>query len=147
MIIVPSTYWGGERNRCTITTPNGLQVLSVPVYDSRKQQPIDDVRICYMHSWQRQHWSAIFSAYGKTPYFDYYADYIRPIYQVKHEFLVDLNNKTAYVLSCLLHNERPNLLNREKLTDDLWANRGQTFCHPHLLDILFEYGPEGLTKI
>lgn len=129
---VHSTYWGGERNRCIITTPQGPLTLSVPVYDSRKIQPIEDIRICYMHSWQHQHWSALYSAYGKTPYFDYYADYIRPVYEKQPKYLMDLNSETAYILECLLHNRRP--------AAEIELVEG--IHHPHMLDLLFEYGPE-----
>lgn len=133
-MILPTTYWGGERNRCEITTPNGVQQLSVPVYDSRKAQPVEDIRICYMHSWQRQHWSALFSAYGKTPYFDYYADYIHALYEKQPTFLVDLNNETAYILYSLFHNERP----------DAYHEDFVPICQPNALDLLFNNGPEAL---
>lgn len=136
-MIVPSTYWGGELNRCEITTPNGVMRLSVPIYDSRRQQPVQDIRICYMHSWQRQHWSALFSAYGKTPYFDYYADYIRPLYEKQPTWLIDLNDETATILQALLSNCRP----EELLTP------AQPICHPRLLDLLMEYGPEARLRL
>ena len=135
-MILPTTYWGGERNRCAITTPNGVQQLSIPVYDSRKEQPVEDIRICYMHSWQRQHWSALFSAYGKTPYFDYYADYIHAVYKKQPTFLVDFNNETAYILYSLFHNERPSAYHEDFVP----------ICHPHALDLLFNEGPAGMIK-
>lgn len=125
-------YWGDELNRVTISTPNGPLRLSVPLYDARKKQPLEDVRICYMHSWQRQHWTAIFSAYGKTPYFEYYADYIRPIYEKQPVFLVDLNNETNYVLHCLIRNTRPEAV----------AQAVEAIHQTGILDLLFEKGPE-----
>lgn len=127
-----STYWGDELNRVTISTPNGPLRLSVPLYDARKKQPVEDIRICYMHSWQRQHWTAIFSAYGKTPYFEYYADYIRPIYEKQPTYLVDLNNETNYVLRCLISNTRPEAV----------ARIVEAIHQPGILDLLFEKGPE-----
>lgn len=127
-----STYWGDELNRVTISTPNGPLRLSVPLYDDRKKQPLEDVRICYMHSWQRQHWTALFSAYGKTPYFEYYADYIRPIYEKQPVFLVDLNNETNYVLRCLIANTRPEAV----------VHVVEAIHQPGILDLLFEKGPE-----
>lgn len=130
-MILPSTYWGGELNRCTITTKNGPMLLSVPIYDSRKQQEVQDIRICYMHAWQRQHWAAIYSAYGKTPYFEYYADYIRPLYERQPKWLVDLNDETAYILSSLVHNQQP-----------VAPQPVEPIIRPNILDLLMEYGPE-----
>lgn len=130
-MILPSTYWGGELNRCTITTKNGPMLLSVPIYHSRKQQPVQDIEICYMHAWQRQHWTAIFSAYGKTPYFEYYADYIRPLYERQPKWLVDLNDETAYILSSLVHNQQP-----------VAPQTVEPIIRPNILDLLMEFGPE-----
>lgn len=132
-----STYWGDELNRVTITTPNGPLRLSVPLYDARKRQPVEDLRICYMHAWQRQHWTALFSAYGKTPYWEYYADYIHPLYEKQPEYLIDLNNETSYVLRCLMRNTRPESV----------AEVVEAVCRPGILDLLFEWGPETPLKI
>lgn len=144
-MILPSTYWGGELNRCTITTKNGPMLLSVPIRDSRKMlrglengsQRIEDIEICFMHAWQRQHWTAIFSAYGKTPYFDYYADYIRPIFEKQPKWLADLNNETNYILRCLLENRQPGPE----------TERVEALHKPGILDLLFEYGPEAQLRL
>lgn len=147
-MILPSTYWGGELNRCTITTKNGPMLLSVPIQDAHKvkckmqsaeckvEELVQDIRICYMHAWQRQHWAAIYSAYGKTPYFEYYADYIRPIYEKQPEWLVDLNDETAYILRCLIQNQRPQAVQPVV-----------PIIHPNILDVLMEYGPETINRI
>lgn len=127
-----STYWGDELNRVTIQTPNGPLRLSVPLYDSRRRQPVEDIRICYMHNWQRQHWTAIFSAYGKQPYFEYYQDFIRPLYEKQPTFLVDLNNETSYILRSLLNNIPPG---KE-------AEVVEAVHEPGILDRLFALGPE-----
>ena len=111
-------------------------LLSVPIYDSRKQQEVQDIRICYMHAWQRQHWAAIYSAYGKTPYFEYYADYIRPIYEKQPEWLIDLNDETAYILSSLVHNQQP-----------VAPQPIEPIIRPNILDLLMEFGPETIKRI
>ena len=66
------------RNRCTITTPDGALTLSVPVKRADSKQLTRDVEISYQQRWQHQHWIALVSAYKRTPYFDYYADFFRP---------------------------------------------------------------------
>lgn len=136
-------YWGDELNRCTITTPKGeKQLLSVPIYGSRKQQAYRDIRICYMHAWQHQHWAALYSAYGKTPYWEYYADYIKPIYEEKPEYLWQLNERTEYILACLINNTPPSgpfpPPQAEYPFPKTHAERAKG---KGILDLLMEYGP------
>ena len=120
MVILPLTYWGNveylanhlqggeeaiidlgenyvkrfERNRTEIVTPTGGMVLSVPLIKAnRPRTPMRDMRIDNSKRWQHQHWVAILSAYRSSPYFDYIADRIAPIYERGWEFLIDLNRE------------------------------------------------------
>ena len=83
------------RNRCLIPTTNGVQALSIPVerpVDGRLDKtPMKDVRISDHDNWRHQHWNALLSAYGESPFFEYYADDIRPFFERKWEFLLDYN--------------------------------------------------------
>lgn len=64
----------GHYNRYQIATANGLQTLSVPLIGGRRQrQPLDHLCIDYTHDWQRQHWGALYSGYGRAPYFEHFA--------------------------------------------------------------------------
>jgi hypothetical protein len=88
------------RNRCIIATANGLQALTVPVdthpvlgssvAESTKCL-LKDVRISDHNQWRRVHWNALQSAYSESPFFEYYADDIRPFFEQKYDFLVDFN--------------------------------------------------------
>jgi len=88
------------RNRCIIATANGLQALTVPVdthpvlgasaAESTKCL-LKDVRISDHNQWRRIHWNALQSAYSESPFFEYYADDIRPFFEQKYDFLVDFN--------------------------------------------------------
>ena len=75
------------RNRCTIATAQGLQNLSVPVeVDSDvplTKTAVKDVRISDHGNWRHLHWHALLSAYGESPFFDYYADDLRPFFEKK----------------------------------------------------------------
>ncbi|MFN0175989.1 MAG: WbqC family protein [Saprospiraceae bacterium] len=83
---------GSLRNRCHIAGPNGPQRLSIPLIKGKHQQtPIREVRISYEEPWQRQHWRTIQTVYGSAPYFEHYADHLRPFYERKWEFLFDYN--------------------------------------------------------
>lgn len=179
MIILPTTYLGSAdwykqyltdphgvqievmesfpkqtyRNRCTITTPDGLLTLSVPVKRADSKQLTRDVEISYQQRWQHQHWIALTSAYKRTPYFDYYADYLRPFYEKETKFLVDLNDGLHDVIVRLMTNNVavsnwPLAIENNRTLD--WQGLDLESCFGHgqsVLDMLFEYGPETIIKI
>ena len=106
------------RNRCTITLPHDSQsncqspianslTLTVPVKRVDSKQFTRDVEISYQKRWQHQHWIALVSAYKRTPYFDYYADFFRPFYEQETRFLVDFNEKIHEVIVRLMANNEP----------------------------------------
>ena len=176
------------RNRCTITQPVGdeamrrlgerretgnslpfregqgvgLLTLSVPVKRADSKQLTRDVEISYQQRWQHQHWIALMSAYKRTPYFDYYADFFRPFYEQETRFLVDFNEKIHEVIVELMKNnasigvKKDNInnfcaaptLRLAKTTD--WQGLDLEPCFGNgqsILDLLFEYGPETIMKI
>ncbi|MGK7395575.1 MAG: WbqC family protein [Candidatus Cyclobacteriaceae bacterium M3_2C_046] len=79
------------RNRCYIRGANKVQTLSVPVYGSRKKILTRDIRIDYQQKWVNEHWRSISSAYGKSPFFEHFADLFHRIYHKRPAFLFDLN--------------------------------------------------------
>ena len=85
---VKQTY----RNRCVIAATNGLQTLSIPAqqFEGAKCE-MRDVRISDHANWRHQHWYALQSAYGESPFFEYYEDDIRPFFERKWVFLYDFN--------------------------------------------------------
>ena len=168
------------RNRCTITQPvgdeamrrlgerretgnslplregqgGGLLTLTVPVKRADSKQLTRDVEISYQQRWQHQHWIAIMSAYKRTPYFDYYADFFRPFYEQETRFLVDFNEKIHEVIVRLIKanqakgEEAKRLLGENRTSD--WQGIDLEPCFGNgqsILDLLFEYGPETIMKI
>ena len=168
------------RNRCTITQPLGdeamrrlgerretgnslpfregqgvgLLTLSVPVKRADSKQLTRDVEISYQQRWQHQHWIALMSAYKRTPYFDYYADFFRPFYEQETRFLVDFNEKIHEVIVRLIKanqakgEEAKRLLGENRTSD--WQGIDLEPCFGNgqsILDLLFEYGPETIMKI
>ena len=80
------------RNRCYIRTANKVQALTIPVTKGHSRKvKLKDVKISYAERWQNNHWRAIRSAYGKSPFFDFFADDYHDILYTKYKFLVDLN--------------------------------------------------------
>lgn len=99
---VKQTY----RNRCLIHDAQGHEVvLTVPVLKVEHKQLTRDVQISYQQHWQHQHWMALRSAYGKTPYWDYYADFFAPFYEQETQWLVDLNDALHDTILRLLRNK------------------------------------------
>ena len=83
---------GGWRNRCLIAGANGALRLTVPLEGGKHQQmPIREVRISYHSDWQRQHAQAIRSAYGRSPYFEYYGEGLLEVAARPATFLWDYN--------------------------------------------------------
>ena len=78
------------RNRCLIATTQGIQALTVPIV--RDESPlIKDIRISDHGNWRHLHWNALQSAYGESPFFEYYQDDLRPFFAERWEFLLDFN--------------------------------------------------------
>ncbi len=97
---------GSYRNRCYIAAANGPLLLSVPLRKGKnEQQPIREVRIANDTGWQRQHWISLQSAYGNTPFFDHYADELKPFFEETYPFLFDLNKALLQWLLQKLHLE------------------------------------------
>ena len=168
------------RNRCTIIVPHDSQsncqspianrlTLTVPVKRADSKQLTRDVEICYQQRWQHQHWIALVSAYKRTPYFDYYADFFRPFYEQETRFLVDFNEKIHEVILALVQNrvelgsngvalsstEETILHNTTQCYTILrhtadWQGLDLEPCFGNgqsILDLLFEYGPETIMKL
>lgn len=80
------------RNRCVIAGANGPLALSVPVEKgSTPRQQMKDVRISSHSDWRRSHLTALESAYMNSPFFIYYQDDLRSVYDKNYKFLFDLN--------------------------------------------------------
>ena len=79
------------RNRCEILAANGILTLSVPVEKTEDKNKITDVRIDYSENWQKNHLKALEAAYGLSPFYEFYIDDIKAIFETKHEKLFDLN--------------------------------------------------------
>ena len=68
-----------------------------------------DIRISDHGNWRHLHWQALVSAYGETPFFEYYADDIRPFFEEhRWKYLLDFNLDITHTL-CSLLDVRPDL--------------------------------------
>ena len=91
------------RNRCVIATTNGLQALTIPIEKPAQDKCLmRDVRISYHGNWRHLHWNALCSAYGERPFFEFYADDLRPFFERKYTFLYDFNMAITECMCSLL---------------------------------------------
>lgn len=136
------------RNRALIRDAKGELVrLTVPVGKVEHKQLTRDIQISYQTRWQHQHWITLVSAYQHTPYFMYFADYLRPFYEKEYKWLLDLNDEMNATLVSLINKQRPALVESQKSkverrTTD-WSGNIWTDKHPwqtelSILDTLFD---------
>ena len=132
------------RNRALIRDANGNMVrLTVPVGKVEHKQLTRDIQISYQSHWQHQHWITLVSAYQHTPYFMYFADYLRPFYEREYKWLLDLNDELNATLVSLLKKERPSSIPTPMPHTSDWSGQIWTDKHPwqteiSIIDTLFD---------
>ena len=151
------------RNRCDIYGANGKLQLTIPKQRKGSSKTIiKEIQISYKQDWQKQHWTAIQSAYNSSPYFEYYKDEFLPFFEEQEEYLVNFNHKLQAVILKLLQEEKEVKTTTEYLHQGNFSdlrnhnwNLGkqerydQVFMEKHgfianlsILDLLFNLGPE-----
>ena len=106
------------RNRCIIATTQGVQALTVPIEHSPLNNDhsectannvqgstfnIQSIKISDHGNWRHLHWQAIQSAYGESPFFEYYEDDLRPFFTERNwELLIDFNDAICQKMCELL---------------------------------------------
>lgn len=93
------------RNRTYIYSANGKQLLNVPVQHSGNpsNRKYKDIRIDYNENWQKIHFKSLEMAYRSSPFFEYFEDDIYPLFNKKHDFLLDYNFSIFETLSNILN--------------------------------------------
>ena len=89
-----------SHHRYRIDGPNGIQTLTVPLVGSTNNMmtPLRDVLISEHGDWRRLHWGALFSAYGRSPYFDYVADDLSRVINGSQRYLHEFNSQLHAVI-------------------------------------------------
>jgi WbqC-like protein family len=92
-----------NRNRMYVYSPNGIQLLNIPVKHSNiAHQKTKDIKIENDFDWQKQHFKSLEAGYRSSPFFEYFEDELRPIFEKKPTFLMDLNLETIDLVSKFL---------------------------------------------
>jgi hypothetical protein len=84
----------GLQNRNKIKTSQGWQWLTVPVLHDFGQ-PIRDVGINPNVPWQRKHWNALASNYGRAPFFNEFSPSLKPLLEQEWDSLSQLDMALA----------------------------------------------------
>ena len=157
------------RNRCYIASPNGRMALTIPVVKFVPYHtPMRDIRISDHGNWRHLHWNALQSNYGRTPFFEFYADDFAPFYEKRWEFLVDYNQALQEMIMRLIwngENEELRMKNEEFATALVQEDCNSSFSSLHssfppyyqlfsdrngflpdlsIVDLLFNMGPESI---
>mgnify|MGYP000914461811 FL=1 len=80
-----------NRNRMYIYSPNGIQMLNIPVKHDSANSNFKDIKIDNQNNWQKNHFKSLEAAYKNSPFYEYFVDDLNPIFEKKHEFMLDLN--------------------------------------------------------
>jgi len=158
------------RNRANIYGANGKLSLIIPIHHNGKRE-MKDIEISYREDWQNLHWKSIKTAYQSSPYFEFYEDKFRKIFDLKEKYLFDFNLKALEIIQQILKTEKAHSLNeeyikipeeinfREKFSAKLpsefeMEDYYQTFTDKlgflkdlSILDLICNKGPETLTYI
>lgn len=90
------------QNRAKLRTPQGWQWISVPLRGGQHGRPVRDVIVEGEAYWMRRHWRSLIFNYHATPFFAFYEDALRPLFDVEWSCLADLTCATVEVLHRLL---------------------------------------------
>ncbi|WP_420572550.1 WbqC family protein [Kordia sp.] len=162
------------RNRTYIYGANGRLMLNVPVRHDKKVKHVKykEIQIANETAWQRLHWKSLESAYRTSPYFEYYEDELRPLFEKRYTNLMDLNFDAIEIINECLQLEVPTSKTEEydAIVEDIQDFRKlavvkkepdygfdtytQVFENKHgfipnlsILDLLFNEGTNALTYL
>lgn len=158
------------RNRTNIYGANGKLSLIIPINHNGKRE-FKDIEISYREDWMNIHWKSIKTAYQSSPYFEFYEDKFKVLYEVKEKYLLDFNLKSIDIIQKILKIEKAQSLNEEyiKNPEEISFREQfspkipsvfdmeeyyQTFTDKHgflkdlsIIDLICNKGPESVTYI
>jgi hypothetical protein len=124
-------------NRYNIAGPNNIQTLTVPITQDDKHNPLTQVRINYNENWIRDHKHAWQTAYGKSPFFEYYDYRFWSILDVQPVMLSDLIYPWNQLLFAQL-----GLNSFESTSKEIQQNIIQIKPYPQVFDVKFGFRGE-----
>jgi len=143
-------------NRCFILTSQGKHRITVPLNKNSKSKGIGTIMIDYSMSWQKNLWRTIVSAYGKSPFFEYYGDELKSKIFCGEKYICNFNR--IFLAMCLkwLNMEKEIIYETKEMAGVFLVKNGEngisrqyrqvfgTNFVPNLsvIDLIFCQGPE-----
>jgi hypothetical protein len=124
-------------NRYNIAGPNNIQTLTVPITQDDKHNSITQVRINYNENWIRDHKHAWQTAYGKSPFFEYYDYRFWSILDAQPVMLADLIYPWNQLLFAQL-----GLIPFASTSTEIQQNIIQIKSYPQVFDLKFGFRSE-----
>lgn len=158
------------RNRANIYGANGKLSLIIPIRHNGRRE-MHAIETADGENWRGLHWKSIKTAYQSSPYFEFYEDRLKDIFEYEESSLVKFNLNAIQVLQNILKTEKAYSLNDEYIRDPEEINLREKFCaksednhgfEPYyqvfsdrygflqnlsVLDLICNKGPESLTYI
>lgn len=158
------------RNRANIYGANGKLSLIIPITHNGSRA-FKEIEIAHREDWRSLHWKSIKTAYQSSPYFEFYEDKLRKIYDLKEKYVLDFNLKALEVIQQILKTEKAYSLNTEyiKIPEEISLREKFSAKHPSesemeayyqtfsdksgfledlsILDLICNKGPESMTYI
>ncbi len=158
------------RNRAVIYGANGKLPLIIPIKHTGKRE-LKDIQISFTEDWQKLHWKSIKTAYQSTPYFEYYEDKLKSIFEEKVDSLMAFNIKALNVVLNIFKTEKDFTFTEEYFRSPESENYRERFSAKSesefqmaeyyqsfsekkgflrdlsILDLICNIGPESLTYI
>jgi hypothetical protein len=160
------------RNRCNIYTASGKLQLNIPIVNKKNvRQKTKDIKIDNNYNWQTQHFRTLQNSYRSSPYYEFYEDELRPLFEQKQKFLLDFNIKchefiinaiqeditysktSIYNIESDLKDFRNLAISRKELNYNLkpytqiFENKHGFISNLSILDLLFMEGPSTETYL
>lgn len=90
------------RNRCYICTDKGKHMLNIPIKHvggNQGRQKYKEVELENSYDWKKIHWRTLETAYRTSPFFEFYEDDIRPLYEGNDDSLFEFNLRTIQAVT------------------------------------------------
>lgn len=98
------------RNRCYICTDKGKHMLNIPIKHvggKEGRQKYGDVVMDNSYNWKKLHWRTLETAYRTSPFFEFYEDELKPLFEGNDSSLFEFNLKTIEAIGNCMGIEIP----------------------------------------
>ncbi len=160
------------RNRFIISSPNGPQLISIPLKKGKTKKLFNQVEISYDTNWIGRLGNTLKTAYGSSAFFEYFFIDLMNIFALKYKYLFELNNSLREYIFNILEIDIPvNFTNnygkydnsayfdlrdkhlpsidlntpaKRKTYPSVFDYKSNTIQNPSIIDLIFNMGKYGI---